>query len=148
MSKFQPPMLNDDVCRAATDKQTHKHTYKHTYWVKTEDTFFTAKFFIFYFSFSNSLKVKKTVSKKFDDLYRLTVRKRFKISMYCFRYWNGTCFSIYMSKYHDYLIIGHFIVRGNLKVVNSENTHLFTGCHCYIPNFSRLLLKKWLYNQL
>ena len=29
MSKFQPPMLNDDVCRAPTDKQTHKHTYTH-----------------------------------------------------------------------------------------------------------------------
>ena len=63
MSKFQPPMLNDDVCRARTDKQTHKHTYthihKHTYRVKTEETFFTAKFFIVYFSFSISLKVKK-----------------------------------------------------------------------------------------
>ena len=28
MSKFQPPMLNDDVCRARTDKQTHKHIHK------------------------------------------------------------------------------------------------------------------------
>ena len=68
MSKFQPPMLNDDVYRARTDKQTHKHTYthihKHTYRVKTEETFFTAKFFIVYFSFSISLKVKKTVSNK------------------------------------------------------------------------------------
>ena len=66
MSKFQPPMLNDDVCRAATDKQTQKHTYthihKHTYRVKTEETCFTAKLFIVYFSFSISLKVKKTVS--------------------------------------------------------------------------------------
>ena len=45
MSKFQPPMLKDDVCRTATDKQTHKHTHthtykKHTYRVKTEETFF------------------------------------------------------------------------------------------------------------
>ena len=43
MSKFQPPMLNDDVCRAATNKQIHKHTYTHihkyTYRVKTEETF-------------------------------------------------------------------------------------------------------------
>ena len=30
MSKFQPPMLNNDVCRAPTDKQTHKHTHTHT----------------------------------------------------------------------------------------------------------------------
>jgi len=58
MSKFKPPMLNDDVCIAATDKQTKEHTY----WVKTEETFFTAKSFIFYFSFSNNLKVEKIVS--------------------------------------------------------------------------------------
>ena len=38
MSQFQHPMLNDDVCRAPTDKQTHKHTYR----VKTEETFLTA----------------------------------------------------------------------------------------------------------
>ena len=31
MSKFQPPMLNDDVCRAPTDKQTHKDTHTHTH---------------------------------------------------------------------------------------------------------------------
>ena len=40
MLKFQTPMLNDEVCRAMTDKQTnkqtHKHTNKHTYCVKTE----------------------------------------------------------------------------------------------------------------
>ena len=24
MLKFQPPMLNDEVCRVPTDKQTHK----------------------------------------------------------------------------------------------------------------------------
>ena len=29
MLKFQPPMLNDEVCRMATDKQTHKHTIRH-----------------------------------------------------------------------------------------------------------------------
>ena len=71
MSKFQPPMLNDDVCRAATDKQTHKHTHKHTYRVKTEETFFTAKFFIVYFSFSISLKVKKKNSKR-DNKHTLS----------------------------------------------------------------------------
>ena len=46
MSKFQPPMLNDDVCRA--------HTYTQTY---IQETFFMAIFF--YFSFSICLKVKK-----------------------------------------------------------------------------------------
>ena len=36
MLNFQPPMLNAEVCRAPTDKQTHKQinkqtkTYKHT----------------------------------------------------------------------------------------------------------------------
>ena len=53
MSKFQPPMLNDDVCRAPTDKQTHKHTHththKHTYRVKTEETFFYGQIFYFLF---------------------------------------------------------------------------------------------------
>ena len=27
MLKFQPSMLNDEVCRMATDKQTHKYTH-------------------------------------------------------------------------------------------------------------------------
>ena len=31
MLKFQPPMLNDEVCRMATDKQTHKYIHKKTY---------------------------------------------------------------------------------------------------------------------
>ena len=36
MSKYQPPILNNDICRASTDKQTHKYTKKkHT---KTETT--------------------------------------------------------------------------------------------------------------
>jgi hypothetical protein len=64
MSKFQPPMLNDDACRVSTDKQTHKHTHthtykKHTYWVKTEETFFYRQVFYILFFFCNSLKVKK-----------------------------------------------------------------------------------------
>ena len=40
MLKFQPPMLNDEVCRAMTDKQTHKHTYR----VKLRKAFFAFKF--------------------------------------------------------------------------------------------------------
>ena len=56
------------VEREQTNKHTnthiHTHIHKHTYRVKTEETFFTAKFFIVYFSFSISLKVKKTVSNK------------------------------------------------------------------------------------
>ena len=48
-SKFQAPILNGDVCRAATDKQTHKHTHKHTYRVKTEETFFHGHIFYFLF---------------------------------------------------------------------------------------------------
>ena len=36
MLKFKPPMLNDEVCRVATHKQTPKHTHKkHTYGVKS-----------------------------------------------------------------------------------------------------------------
>ena len=58
-------MLNDEVCRAMTDKQTNEHTNKHTYWVKTEETFFKPpSFFIFYFYLSNSLNVKKAVSNR------------------------------------------------------------------------------------
>ena len=38
-------MLNDKVCRAPTDKQTHKYIHKHTYWVKTEETFFYRQVF-------------------------------------------------------------------------------------------------------
>ena len=51
MSKFQRPMLNDDVCRPPTDKQTHKHTHthKHTYRVKTEETFIYDQIFYFLF---------------------------------------------------------------------------------------------------
>ena len=49
MSKFQPPMLNDNVCRAPTDKQTHIYTHKHTYRVKTEETFFYGQIFYFLF---------------------------------------------------------------------------------------------------
>ena len=68
MSKFQPPMLNGDVCRAATDKQTHKHTDAHTKTYvlskKQRKPFFYRQvlFFIFYVSFCNSLTERKTVS--------------------------------------------------------------------------------------
>ena len=64
MSKFQPPILNDDVCRAAIDKQTHKQTYN-TKNIHTEEKHRKPflppvyQFFIFYFSFCNSLKVLK-----------------------------------------------------------------------------------------
>ena len=63
MSKFQPPMLNNDVCRARTDKQTHKHTHththKHTYRVKTEETFFYGQIFYFLFFFLYLFESKK-----------------------------------------------------------------------------------------
>ena len=63
MSKFQIPMLNDEVCTATTDKQTHKQ--KHTHRVETEVTFFFY-FKVFMFSIFVSLihlKAKKVVSK-------------------------------------------------------------------------------------
>ena len=63
MSEFQPPVLNDVVCRAPTDKQTHKHTHththKHTYRVKTEETFFYGQFFYFLFFFLYLFECKK-----------------------------------------------------------------------------------------
>ena len=59
MSKFQPPMLNDDVCRAPTDKQTHIYTHKHTYRVKTEETFFYGQIFYFLFFFLYLFESKK-----------------------------------------------------------------------------------------
>ena len=76
MLKFQPPMLNDEVCRMATDKQTHKyiHTQKKlTYRVKTEETFFAFKSFYFSFSF------KKAVSKN-NILFVINIlfRSKFK----------------------------------------------------------------------
>ena len=37
-------------------------------------------------------------------LYGHTERERFKINTYGFRYWNDKCFSIDMSKGHDYPI--------------------------------------------
>ena len=52
-------MFNDDVCRGATDKQTHIYKKKHISSKNRGNLFFTAKFFYFLFFFSNSLKVKK-----------------------------------------------------------------------------------------
>ena len=51
-------MLNNEVSRATTDKQTHTHTHtykKHTYRVKTEETFFTLKCFNFKFLFKKAV---------------------------------------------------------------------------------------------
>ena len=62
MSKFQPPMLKDDVCRTATDKQTHKHTHIQKTYIQSKNrgNLFLRQFFkIFYSSFSNSLKIKR-----------------------------------------------------------------------------------------
>ena len=64
MLKFQPPMLNNEVCRSTTDKHTNKHTHTHTY-THTQtyilmgknrvNPFLTQRFFIFlYFSILNS----------------------------------------------------------------------------------------------
>ena len=56
----------------------------------------------------------------FGYLYRHTEQERFKINKYGFRYWNDKCFSIDMSKDHDYPII--FLKRTCLlersKVIN------------------------------
>ena len=62
-------MLNNEVFRATTDKQTHKHTkHKHTYRVKTEETFFYLQVFVFNFRLkrrfpTTSWKTKRTNSK-------------------------------------------------------------------------------------
>ena len=92
MPKFQPPMLNYEVCRAMTDKHTHKqtnkqtnkHTNKHTYRVKTEGTFFNLQgFFFFYFH----------------------LKRRFPI--YCNKpeyeiaIWNGSIMQILCSQLYD-----------------------------------------------
>ena len=63
MLNFQTHILNDEVCKAIKDKHINKKKEK-TYIVSKNrgNLFFTAKFFTFYFSFSNSLKVKKMVS--------------------------------------------------------------------------------------
>ena len=58
MLKFQPHMLNNEVCRPTTDKHTNTQTNKkHTYWVKTEETFFLPP--NSFFSIFLSLRVQK-----------------------------------------------------------------------------------------
>ena len=62
-------MFNNEDFRAMTGKQTYKLSKK------TEETFFTAKFkkiYIFYYSFSNSLKVKRRfpIMVTYDDSLR------------------------------------------------------------------------------
>ena len=49
MLKFQTPMLNDEVCRAMTDKQTNTQTNTQTYILSKNwgNLFLTAKFFLF-----------------------------------------------------------------------------------------------------
>ena len=71
MLKFQPPMLNDVLCRAMTDKQTHKQTHKkHTYKLKTEETFFYLQVFYFIFSFEKVVS-KNAVYNNFTFLLAL-----------------------------------------------------------------------------
>ena len=65
------------VERQQTNKHTNTHIHKYTYRVKTEETFFfTAKFFIVCFSFSISLKVKKTVSNIFNYPSMINISKK------------------------------------------------------------------------
>ena len=69
-------MLNDDVYRAATDKQTHKHIHKkQTYRVKTEETLFAFNFFLL-FSF------KKAVSNKLADFSKSVLSPENKNKIY------------------------------------------------------------------
>ena len=68
MSKCQSHMLNDDVCRAMTDKQNKKNT---TTYILSKDIgklFLPPNLSIFYIPFSICLKVKKAVSKKISFL--------------------------------------------------------------------------------
>ena len=58
MLKFQTPMLNDEVCRAMTDKQKTKQTYILS---KNRGNLFYGQFFFFYFSLY-FLESKKAVS--------------------------------------------------------------------------------------
>ena len=58
MLKCRPPMINDEVCRAATDKHTNTHANKHAFRVKTEETFLKFKFSILYFCFSDPFQSK------------------------------------------------------------------------------------------
>ena len=54
MLQFQPPMLNDEVCRSSTGKHTSTQTYILS---KNRGSLFTAIFL--YYSSSNILKVKR-----------------------------------------------------------------------------------------
>ena len=72
MSKFQSPMLNNGVCIATTDKQTHKHTNKHTYRVKTEEMFFYLQLFkICYFCLKRRFPISMKSYKENGGLYNL-----------------------------------------------------------------------------
>ena len=63
MLKCQTPMLNDEVCRAMTDKQTHKQKKKTYIQSKNRgNLFFPAKFSFFIFVSLIHLKVRKAVS--------------------------------------------------------------------------------------
>ena len=121
MSKFQPPMLNDDVCRAATDKQTHKHTHKHTYRVKTEETFFYGQIFYFLFFFLYLFESKKTVSNK---------------EMFTF-----ICNSLHGSPLILYIVVckglSHTSLVSKLNERRSQTSILIT-CHTHILDLSNL----------
>ena len=74
MLKCQTPMLNDEVCRAMTDKQTHKqtNTQKHKYRVKTEETFFSVCV-CFFFSFKKAGSKNDQEQKSASGCYSIVV---------------------------------------------------------------------------
>ena len=47
-----------------------------------------------------------------------------------------------MSKGHDRSITGHFAVPGNVRVLISENVHVYAGLHCYSSYFFMVTLGK------
>ena len=47
-----------------------------------------------------------------------------------------------MLKGHTCSITGHFIVPGNVRVLISENVHIYTGFHCYVPYCFTITLGK------
>ena len=80
-------MLNNGVCRATTDKQTHKQTstqtHKHTYRVKTEETFLPWIFFLLLFSFKKAVSNMHFVRfHRFATNYRLIMLTRICLTLY------------------------------------------------------------------
>ena len=114
-------MLNDEVCRAVTDKQTNKQTNKQTYTLSKNwgNPFFNRIFFlIFYFYFSNSLKFKCGFQKHTLDIH-LKRNNIYTMVLSC-----PLLLFLWFRSTLCYIVLCRFLIR----------------IHCYALSLSRLLV--------